>query len=45
MKKVIKKIFFIVFILVIIAVSIGLIVVQSGYDMYKDVLEQACRRS
>ena len=40
MKKVIKKILFIVFILVIIAVSIGLIVVQSGYDMYKEALEQ-----
>ena len=40
MKKVIKKILFIVFILVIIAVSIGLIVVQSGYDMYKGALEQ-----
>ena len=40
MKKVIKKILFIVFILVIIAVSIGLIVVQSGYNMYKDALNQ-----
>ena len=40
MKKVIKKILFIVFILVIIAVSIGLMVVQSGYNMYKEALEQ-----
>ena len=40
MKKVIKKILFVVFILVIIAVSIGLVVVQSGYNMYKEALEQ-----
>ena len=40
MKKVIKKILFIVFLLVIIAVSIGLMVVQSGYNMYKEALEQ-----
>ena len=40
MKKVIKKFLFIVFLLVIIAVSIGLMVVQSGYNMYKEALEQ-----
>ena len=40
MKKAIKKILFIVFLLVIIAVSIGLMVVQSGYNMYKEALEQ-----
>ena len=40
MKKAIKKFLFIVFLLVIIAVSIGLMVVQSGYNMYKEALEQ-----
>lgn len=38
--EVLKKVLFIVFILVIISVSIGLIVVQSGYNMYKEALEE-----